>query len=723
MKSVYLQGMLGIGDCLHQRAILRVLMQDHDVTLRTFYAGMYHDLVAQGLKLDIVPDGARIRESTRVRSNTARRGNVRQITYNRTTILQHGSILAAMFASAHVPMPEKPDFSLPVLPEWRAAARRLIGDLNRVKVRGKGQHLPICVYRPIVLNNAWRAPARAPDPRAYADLFAEIRERYFVVSVANLGEAGEAVVGPRQEVDLPLERGEALFESLAGMFAEAQLVFGCPGYVPVLAQAVGAANIIVYGGNESFRTTNSVGRHLAPTLAIEPVKPCECHQREHDCDKTIHMPTASTAIAEFLGRPSVKIRQRAAKVEPRVLIFGTVFCDTADKADLARRWAQLHHHINPACDLVLVDSGSPLMPKLENVKVLQAGENIGHLARAGKDGWGRAFTRGLQHAIDERYGFAVHIEGDSLFRLPVMPIIREMQRDSVRAFSVPVRGTMHNERNWVETGLMFLNVPYWAERKLIQQYDWPSRRPPPAPPPEPVLWRLLGNGLVMEQWRAARGDRGEITLQNCRDFDWITHVPLAVAEKFASLHLPQTTDGPMVKLNFGCGTNKLAGWQNFDAEVDISKPLPFRAGYADYILAEHVVEHVDMHTALRFFRDCHHVLRPGGVLRIAVPCVGTMVCKADDAYMQFVAKWASPGMTGLRGALDAMFFAHGHMMAWSSDTLRAAMLWAGFVDLQNRRPGISDHAELRDVEGHAKVIGANFNDIETIVVEGTARDD
>jgi len=70
----------------------------------------------------------------------------------------------------------------------------------------------------------------------------------------------------------------------------------------VLSQAVGTPTVIVYGGNESFRTTNSVGAHLAPTLAIEPVNPCECHLKNHDCDKTVDETAAIERIQHFVER-------------------------------------------------------------------------------------------------------------------------------------------------------------------------------------------------------------------------------------------------------------------------------------------------------------------------------------------------------------------------------------------------------------------------------------
>ncbi len=76
-----------------------------------------------------------------------------------------------------------------------------------------------------------------------------------------------------------------------------------------------------------------------------------------------------------------------------------------------------------------------------------------------------------------------------------------------------------------------------------------------------------------------------------------------------------------MKLNLGCGTNKLLDWQNHDADVDISKRLPFGDRTADFIFIEHCVEHIAYYEAIEFFKECHRVLAPGGTLRVVVPSV------------------------------------------------------------------------------------------------------
>jgi ADP-heptose:LPS heptosyltransferase len=294
--SLVVAGMYGIGDCIHERAPIRELMKQYDVTLEGFYPSLAMDLVEQGLKFNMLT-GLRPRIRDGARATTSSRATVSdrrlKLTYNPAEILKAGSILAAQFASCGLKMPERPDFSFPVRDEWRNKAKAMIASWKPSK--------PVLIYRPIVLNKVWECKSRSPDHVAYADIFAEIANKFFVVSVADLTQH-EWIVGSEQDADVKLHRGEVDFETLAGLFAESSLVFANPGFSPVLAQAVGAPCIIVYGGNESFRTTNSVGAHLSPTLAIEPINPCECHARTHDCDKRIDVEAAKAKVMEFACR-------------------------------------------------------------------------------------------------------------------------------------------------------------------------------------------------------------------------------------------------------------------------------------------------------------------------------------------------------------------------------------------------------------------------------------
>lgn len=171
-----------------------------------------------------------------------------------------------------------------------------------------------------------------------------------------------------------------------------------------------------------------------------------------------------------------------------------------------------------------------------------------------------------------------------------------------------------------------------------------------------------------------------------------------------------------MKVNVGCGLNQLDGWENFDADLDITNPLPFGENSIHFILAEHVVEHVQYRQAVMFLTECYRVLAPAGVARIIVPSIERVLIHADENYFKFVSRWAK--YPDLRGAMGALMFEHGHKTVWTESLLTATMFYAGF-DIETTQPRMSKHPELRDIDGHWKVIGEHNNWIESSVVEGT----
>lgn len=185
--------------------------------------------------------------------------------------------------------------------------------------------------------------------------------------------------------------------------------------------------------------------------------------------------------------------------------------------------------LNGDCDLWLIDSQSPMRPQLdERIQIFNFPDNIGHLSRPGvtqgRDGWGRAFCKGMQKAIDGLYDYAVHIEADSLFRLRVLPICRQMRREGIKVASIPVNSANKELPLWIETGLMFFDVKFLKQSDFINKYNWPNRRRMPTP--EIVICRLLGNDVKLMPWKGIRQDKYPLINHNNIEqgnYDWITH--------------------------------------------------------------------------------------------------------------------------------------------------------------------------------------------------------
>lgn len=52
---------------------------------------------------------------------------------------------------------------------------------------------------------------------------------------------------------------------------------------------------------------------------------------------------------------------------------------------------------------------------------------------------------------------------------------------------------------------------------------------------------------------------------------------------------------------------------------DLAKGIPFPNASVDVVYHSHVLEHLDRNVAPEFIRECHRVLKKGGILRIVVP--------------------------------------------------------------------------------------------------------
>lgn len=83
----------------------------------------------------------------------------------------------------------------------------------------------------------------------------------------------------------------------------------------------------------------------------------------------------------------------------------------------------------------------------------------------------------------------------------------------------------------------------------------------------------------------------------------------------------------MILVNIGCGSVFHPGWINLDSvpvspavqRCDARARLPFADASVDAVYHAHLLEHLEADAAGKFLRECHRILRPGGVLRVVVP--------------------------------------------------------------------------------------------------------
>ncbi len=169
------------------------------------------------------------------------------------------------------------------------------------------------------------------------------------------------------------------------------------------------------------------------------------------------------------------------------------------------------------------------------------------------------------------------------------------------------------------------------------------------------------------------------------------------------------------KLHLGAGGNPLPGWSNHDLDMDLRQPLPLPDASVRFLFAEHVVEHVTPREAWRFFKEVRRVLKPGGVLRLAVPCVDLIAERYDEAYADFLRR-VTGGDGSKENAMDSIISNWGHQAVWTVPALRAVLHALGLKTTEGQS-GVSAHPELHGIDGHARAIGAHANWVETGIVE------
>lgn len=194
-------------------------------------------------------------------------------------------------------------------------------------------------------------------------------------------------------------------------------------------------------------------------------------------------------------------------------------------------------------------------------------------------------------------------------------------------------------------------------------------------------------------------------------------------------------------LRIGSGSHTDPGWLSVDllpvardvVFMDATKRFPLPPQSFDAIQCEHVIEHVDHAAGQRMLAECHRVLSPGGILRIATPNLELVRRlldrpRSDPCVISYV-QWSNEtfGTAVERtDSCNAAFTANrlmrqwGHTFLYDERTLRLALAGVGFSEITRVRPGDSAHVALRGVDRHAEEVGAAANELETLALEATA---
>lgn len=191
--------------------------------------------------------------------------------------------------------------------------------------------------------------------------------------------------------------------------------------------------------------------------------------------------------------------------------------------------------------------------------------------------------------------------------------------------------------------------------------------------------------------------------QRSRDVRNLRHRRKVASRAVASYARP-------LSMHLGCGNNHFPGWVHLDMNPDLSHVdalwhatdgLPCEDGACQWIYSEHFLEHLSPADGLTLLRDCRRALRPGGVLRIAMPDLRESVrqywegdWKAQPWLKQYGFDWIQTGAE----MLNIAFREWGHLWLYDREELHRRLKEAGFEHVVDRALGESEHDELRNRE-------------------------
>jgi predicted SAM-dependent methyltransferase len=163
-----------------------------------------------------------------------------------------------------------------------------------------------------------------------------------------------------------------------------------------------------------------------------------------------------------------------------------------------------------------------------------------------------------------------------------------------------------------------------------------------------------------------------------------------------------------LRVHLGCGPVYLAGWLNVDIErdsradvrLDLRNGLPLPAGSASHVFSEHVFEHLDLADGRRLLRDVRMALGPGGLVRIAMPDLSTLVERYENGWRD--QEWLKdPGYAEIDTAAHMLNFAlrsWDHRYVYDFDDLELRLHEAGFSKVRRAEWGASEHEALQGLE-------------------------
>lgn len=193
-----------------------------------------------------------------------------------------------------------------------------------------------------------------------------------------------------------------------------------------------------------------------------------------------------------------------------------------------------------------------------------------------------------------------------------------------------------------------------------------------------------------------------------------TRHPSGLGTDLVGLHSPAMTTEP--------GRLYRADGTSYFTQLDISEKLPFADGCVAWVYAEHLIEHVPPHVAVRWLTEVRRILVPGGLLRITTPDLRKYVqgyVTGDSFFARHRRRLSmmrvGPPMPERPAFMfNQLFYLYGHRWLYDLDELRYALARAGFAST------VQACAFGEGAQADVAALDRVFRSLETIYVEVTA---
>lgn len=167
---------------------------------------------------------------------------------------------------------------------------------------------------------------------------------------------------------------------------------------------------------------------------------------------------------------------------------------------------------------------------------------------------------------------------------------------------------------------------------------------------------------------------------------------------------PQPATAGELRLHLGCGGNVMPDWVNLDIEArpgvtqhDLTRPLPFPSGSADFVYSEHFIEHIGFEQGLRLMREVRRVLKPTGIFRVSTPDLLFLI---QQYLKRNMTEWANVNWLPKTPCqmVNGGMRLWGHQFVYDEEELSMQLRAAGFGNVQRVGYRESKYPQLSQLE-------------------------